>query len=210
MHATWRWVRQHASELGIDPDHVAVYGTSSGGHLAASLAFFGAADKNQISAVPNAALLISPAVGMAHNEYFQGLLAKRALASEYSPEEQMPNAPPPTIIFNGSLDDLTPLDGVKLYCDRAGSMEANANCTSTRATATFSPASSLLAWTLSTPIQKHGLTRRARETLSSQREDFFHCGTCHRASRRVRKRRNDKWADDQEAVTFLGYRPIRS
>ncbi len=114
-----RWMRRNASELRIDPGHIAAYGISAGGHLAASLAFFNSADKNQISAVPNAALLISPAVAMAHDEYFQGLLGKRALAREYSPEEQMDNAPPPTIIFNGSLDDLTPLDGVKFYCERA-------------------------------------------------------------------------------------------
>ena len=113
-----RWMRQNASELGIDPDHIAAYGISAGGHLAASLAFFSSADKNQISAVPNAVLLISPAVAMAHDEYFQSLLGKRALGSEYSPEEQMEKAPPPTIIFNGSVDDLTPIGGVQLYCDR--------------------------------------------------------------------------------------------
>ena len=114
-----RWMRRNASELGIDPNHIAAYGISAGGHLAASLAFFCSTDKNQISAVPNAILLISPAVAMGKDEYFQGLLGKRALAREYSPEEQMDKAPPPTIIFNGSVDDLTPLDGVKLYCDRA-------------------------------------------------------------------------------------------
>jgi acetyl esterase/lipase len=106
-----RWMRGNASELGIDPNHIAAYGISAGGHLAASLAFFCSTDKNQISAVPNAMLLISPAVAMAKDNYFfQSLLGKRALAREYSPEEQMDTAPPPTIIFNGSVDDLTPLD----------------------------------------------------------------------------------------------------
>lgn len=114
-----RWMRRSAAELGIDPNHIAAYGISAGGHLAASLAFFGSAEKNQVSAVPNAALLISPAVAMAHDEYFQGLLGGRGSASKYSPEEQMDKAPPPTVIFNGSVDNLTPLDGVKLYCDRA-------------------------------------------------------------------------------------------
>lgn len=114
-----RWMRRNALELGIDPNYVAAYGISAGGHLAASLAFFHSADKDQISAVPNAIVLISPAVAMGDDEYFQGLLGKRASAKEYSPDEQMDKAPPPTIIFNGSVDDLTPLAGVKRYCDHA-------------------------------------------------------------------------------------------
>jgi acetyl esterase len=88
-----RWMRRNASELGIDPNHIAAYGISAGGHLAASLAFFCSTDKNQISAVPNAILLISPAVAMGKDEYFQGLLGKRALAREYSPEEQHGQGP---------------------------------------------------------------------------------------------------------------------
>jgi acetyl esterase/lipase len=113
-----RWMRRNASELGIDTNHIAAYGVSAGGHLAASLAFFDSGDKNQISAVPNATLLISPAVSLGHDQFFQGLLGKRALAKDFSPDEQMAKVPPPTIIFNGSLDDLTPLEGAKHYCDR--------------------------------------------------------------------------------------------
>lgn len=114
-----RWMRQNAPKLGIDPDHIAAFGISAGGHLAASLAFFGSKDKGKTSAVPNALLLISPAVAMANDKYFQGLLGKRALAREYSPDEQMDGPPPPTIVFNGSVDNLTPLEGVAHYCELA-------------------------------------------------------------------------------------------
>src|SRR5260370_4880392 len=34
----------------------------------------------------------------------------------------MAKVPPRTIIFNGSLDDLTPLEGAKHYCDRMNSL----------------------------------------------------------------------------------------
>jgi len=114
-----RWMRQNSARLGIDPAHIAAFGISAGGHLAASLAFFGAADGANTSAVPDALVLISPAVAMAHDEYFQGLLGKRALGGEYSPDEQMNKAPPPTIVFNGTVDNLTPLDGVTRYCELA-------------------------------------------------------------------------------------------
>ena len=114
-----RWIRRNASRLGIDPDHIAAYGISAGGHLAASLAFFGVGDKDQVSAVPNALLLISPAVAMGKDEYFQGLLGKRASGREYSPDEKMEKAPPPTVVFNGSVDNLTPLDGVRRCCELA-------------------------------------------------------------------------------------------
>lgn len=35
--AAIRWIRAHAPEHGIDPDRIAVWGTSAGGHLAAML-----------------------------------------------------------------------------------------------------------------------------------------------------------------------------
>ena len=36
--ATLQWMVKHADELGIDPDRIAVYGTSAGGGLAAAVA----------------------------------------------------------------------------------------------------------------------------------------------------------------------------
>ncbi len=114
-----RWMRQNALRLGIDPNHIAAFGISAGGHLAASLAFFGTAEMGKASAVPNALVLISPAVAIGHDPYFQGLLGKRALGREYSPDERMNRAPPPTIVFSGAVDNLATLDGVTRYCDLA-------------------------------------------------------------------------------------------
>src|SRR5690606_16579706 len=36
-----RYLRSHASEFNIDPDRIGLYGSSSGGHLAAMVAFAG-------------------------------------------------------------------------------------------------------------------------------------------------------------------------
>ena len=38
-HAAWLWMVEHADELGFDTDRVVIFGNSTGGHLAACLAF---------------------------------------------------------------------------------------------------------------------------------------------------------------------------
>ncbi|MGN0405564.1 MAG: alpha/beta hydrolase [Bariatricus sp.] len=39
LHATYKWMVEHADELNIDPDNIAILGGSSGSHLGACLAF---------------------------------------------------------------------------------------------------------------------------------------------------------------------------
>ena len=36
-----RWLRSHAKEYNVDPDHIGAYGNSAGGHLALLLAMTG-------------------------------------------------------------------------------------------------------------------------------------------------------------------------
>lgn len=111
-----RWIRANASRFGIDARHVAAYGVSAGGHLAASLNFR-CAGKDR-DAGPDALLLVSPAVDLANDRYFQGLLGLHA-ARDFSPDEQLTTPLPPTIVFSGTLDNLTPIAGARRYCERA-------------------------------------------------------------------------------------------
>lgn len=39
LHAVYQWIVDHAEELNVDLDRIVLYGTSSGGHLAAALPF---------------------------------------------------------------------------------------------------------------------------------------------------------------------------
>ncbi len=59
-----RWVRQHASELGIDPNKVIAGGGSAGGHVAAATAttkaFNEEGEDTSVSCVPDALVLFNP------------------------------------------------------------------------------------------------------------------------------------------------------
>jgi acetyl esterase/lipase len=113
-----RWMRSNAPGLGILPDRIAVYGVSAGGQLAASLATFDDRASGQPSAIPNALVLISPAVSLTHDGFFQKILAGRASAADVSPDEHVDKVLPPVAIFIGEADTLTPVAGTRRFCDR--------------------------------------------------------------------------------------------
>ena len=114
-----RWMRKHADSLSIDPERIAAYGWSAGTHLAASAAIFdGGASGENISAAPNALVLISPAVSLASDGWVQRLLKQRRDAKDISPDEHVRKGLPPTLILQGSVDTVTPLGGVKRFCER--------------------------------------------------------------------------------------------
>jgi acetyl esterase/lipase len=96
-----RWMRRNAAGLGIQPDRIAAYGVSAGGHLAASLATFddhaSGQPSGQPSAIPNAG---------------------RASAADASPDEHVDKVLPPMAIFVGGSDTLTPVAGTRRFCGR--------------------------------------------------------------------------------------------
>jgi acetyl esterase/lipase len=117
--AVIRWVRMHADSLGIDPKRVVAYGWSAGGHLAASAAIFDPdASKDEVSASPDALVLVSPAVSLIKDGWLQRLLMGRGNASDISPDEHVRTGLPPTLILQGDVDTVTPLSGAKRFCER--------------------------------------------------------------------------------------------
>lgn len=116
--AAFEWTRAHAGELGSS-GRVAGYGVSAGGHLVACTATVGcSADSlGDQPAGPDALLLWSPALDLQDDVWFGKLLRGRATAADLSPARHVGPSTPPTSIVHGEQDTLTPLAGVKRYCE---------------------------------------------------------------------------------------------
>jgi len=118
--AAFRWARQKAGELGLDPKRVAGYGVSAGGHLVASAATVGCPPgaPDGVRAEPDALLLWSPALDLSKDSWFHKKLQGRATAAAYSPAEHVGASTPPTIIVHGAEDVLAPVSGARRFCER--------------------------------------------------------------------------------------------
>jgi acetyl esterase len=106
-----RWVRAHASELGVDPDRIVSSGGSAGGHIAActSLAEAPEADgeDRSVSARPNVLLLYNPVLSFEGvPELVSRVNGDEALARTISPTRYVASTTPPTMLFYGSEDRL--------------------------------------------------------------------------------------------------------
>ncbi len=102
-----RFVRAHAKELGIDPNHIIAAGGSAGGHIAACTAIPGGDTPNEnlsVSSIPNALVLHNPVLGEGFGKDFF------AFHPEFSPILHVKKGWPPTIISNGTKDKTTPFE----------------------------------------------------------------------------------------------------
>lgn len=115
-----RYIRSHAAELGIDPQKIVAHGGSAGGHLAAGTALFDGFDEPgedpaKVSCVPNALVLLFPVIDTSGEGYGNARLGERW--KEISPLHRVRPGTPPTIIFHGTGDTVTPYKGAKLFTE---------------------------------------------------------------------------------------------
>jgi len=103
-----RWVRQHAKELGIDPERLAAGGGSAGGHVAAATGtltkFEEKGEDLQISSRPNALVLFNPVYDNGPEGY--GHKRVKEYWKDFSPYHNLSKKTPPTVVFLGTKDDL--------------------------------------------------------------------------------------------------------
>lgn len=123
-----RYLRAHASELGIDAQKIVVGGGSAGGHVAAGTALFDGIDEEgedtSVSCTPNTLVLYYPVIDTSREGYGQKKIGERW--QELSPVDNVKADLPPTIIFHGTGDTVTPYEGAKLFSERM--QEAGNTC----------------------------------------------------------------------------------
>lgn len=108
-----KWMRMNKDSLHIDPDKIVAYGWSAGAHLAASAAIF-----NDSHSTPNALVLVSPGVSLQKDDWFKKILMNRVEIDSVSPDKNVREGLPPTIILQGRDDTVTPLAGVQNFANK--------------------------------------------------------------------------------------------
>jgi acetyl esterase len=124
--AAFRWVRGQSERFGIDPQRVAGYGWSAGGHLVAAAATLPSINGKNLEANdrPNAPLLYSPALNMAKDPYFIQLMAGKGDPAAYSPSEFINRSLPPTLVIQGEEDTIVLARDARAFCAAADKMGA--------------------------------------------------------------------------------------
>jgi len=111
-----RYVREHAKELGVDPDKVIASGGSAGGHVAAACAMcpkIDATPDSTVSCSPNALVLFNPVYDNGPEGY--GHKTVTEYWKEISPFHNIRKGQPPTVVFFGSNDTCVPVTTVKAF-----------------------------------------------------------------------------------------------
>ena len=111
-----QYARQHASELGFNPDKVGIIGFSAGGHLAGSAAILGGTDyidnPSGLKLRPDFALLIYPKVYVVPGKFASRLVGEDRTDEEYagfSLEKQVDEYSSPICIVHASDDTTVPV-----------------------------------------------------------------------------------------------------
>ena len=117
--AAFTWARTQAKHFNIDPQRVAGYGVSAGGHLVAAAATLPAVNGSKLTATsrPNAMLLYSPALNMAKDPYFTRIMAGKADPALYSPSQFINRTLPPTLIIQGDKDTIVYATDATAFCN---------------------------------------------------------------------------------------------
>jgi acetyl esterase/lipase len=123
-----RYIRMHAETFGIDPQKIAVMGSSAGGHLAAlvsnyteAISFENLDEVDKQDARPNATILCYPVIcapeadGVGHSRSYENLLGKDRLkdAQKYAPDLLVTEKTPMTFMWYTAEDIVNVVNAYK-------------------------------------------------------------------------------------------------
>ena len=109
-----RYIREHAAELGVDPNRIIAGGGSAGGHVAACTAIdiapYELDEDIAISSRPQALVLLNPVLSVGPDGYAHGYV-KQFIQSweDISPLQNVETGFPPTLIQVGTADKILPV-----------------------------------------------------------------------------------------------------
>jgi acetyl esterase/lipase len=116
------WVRQQATELGIDPNKVVAAGFSAGGHLATSTATLDefTLSENGFNSKPNALVVHSASYNTTKSSFFrrQSNGKPESISTFHNAKKRMP----PAIFFHGTKDHLAPMPEFTEFRDKMESL----------------------------------------------------------------------------------------
>lgn len=122
-----RYVRANAEKFGIDPNKIAVMGSSAGGHMAALVSTYadrldgeGVDGLDEVDCKPNAQILCYPVTDNAsHASSYANLVGDdRAKDAEVTPLLLANRDTPPAFIWHTSTDDCVDVNGSFRYAAR--------------------------------------------------------------------------------------------
>ena len=143
-----RFVRANAEKFGIDPDKIAVMGSSAGGHLATSLSAYRlkldgeeSDELGNIDYIPNGQILCYPVTNnRLHSGSYLNLLGENAdnIADAYNPIFLADENTPPTFIWHTAADAGVSVLGSYAYAARLRELGVPVEMTSSPSASTVS------------------------------------------------------------------------
>lgn len=153
--AAVRWLRAHAKEYNLDPEHIGVWGHSAGGHLAALLATSGGVKElegdggnlsysSRVQAAADWAGLsdlvsvVAQAPANCQIDFktpskspvvaLMGSHQSQEACLKASPIYYISKDDPPLLVVHGDKDDIVPVEQSKEFCEALKKAGANAQC----------------------------------------------------------------------------------